>query len=92
MSHDPVGRREFLGKSALAGTSLAVGTLASASAAASPNETIRVGVVGPGGRGTNLMRECAVRPTRDTLTRLSVSGLPTPTGAAVAWRMIRSSG
>ena len=54
-----LSRRDFLGTSAASGTAFALGQLARpASARAAANETIRVGVVGPGGRGTEVMKEC----------------------------------
>jgi len=62
MPHDKLNRemnrRTFL--EASAGSTLALAALAPSAAADADNrnETIRVGIVGPGGRGTGLMREC----------------------------------
>ena len=51
-------RREFLGASTLGGASLVLGGLNQTQAAGlSANETIRIGIVGPGGRGSGLMKE-----------------------------------
>ena len=52
-------RRDFLGASGAAGAGLAFGAFTSVASAArrSPNETLRIGIVGPGGRGSALMRD-----------------------------------
>src|SRR5689334_19470096 len=48
-----MNRRDFIGKAAVAG--LAAPAL---SQTRNANDMIRVGIVGPGGRGTSLLREC----------------------------------
>ena len=51
-------RREFLGAATLAGASLALPGLKQTRASGrSANETIRIGIVGPGGRGSRLMKD-----------------------------------
>ena len=58
MQSSEIKRRDFLGASTVAGAGLALGAFESSRAATrSPNETIRVGIVGPGGRGTALMSD-----------------------------------
>ena len=57
MQNKPMNRRGFLGTSASAG--LALASMAKPqSGRAGPNDTIRVGVLGPGGRGSRLMKQC----------------------------------
>ncbi len=60
MQNTGIKRRGFLEVSGVAGTSLAVSAVVGPTAArsASSTDTIRVAVVGPGGRGTGLLREC----------------------------------
>jgi hypothetical protein len=50
-----MNRRDFLGAS---GAGLVAARLGSARVPSGPNDTLRVGIVGPGGRGTNLLDEC----------------------------------
>lgn len=60
MLETTLNRRAFLGVSAAVGTSAALVPLLAPGAvrAKNANETLRVGVVGPGGRGTGLLNEC----------------------------------
>ena len=53
MSGNTVDRREFLAT----GVGLAAAALTTSSAHASPNERIRLGIVGCGGRGTYLLNQ-----------------------------------
>ena len=53
-----INRRTFIEASAVAGLSAATLAQSSQARAAVQNEIIRVGIVGPGGRGTGLMNEC----------------------------------
>lgn len=53
-----INRRTFIESSAVAGLTAATVVQTSQARAAVQNETIRVGIVGPGGRGTGLMNEC----------------------------------
>jgi predicted dehydrogenase len=53
MSNNTLDRRRFLSSSAAALTAASF-----TPAAQSANDTIRVGVIGPGGRGTHVMKEC----------------------------------
>ena len=58
MQPSEMKRRDFLGASSVAGAGLALGALNSSVAASrSANETLRIGIVGPGGRGSRLMRD-----------------------------------
>src|SRR5437899_2525649 len=50
---DPIGRRQFLGQAA---TATAILTAASYGQILGANERIRLGIIGSGGRGRNLMR------------------------------------
>jgi predicted dehydrogenase len=50
---DTLDRRRFLGASAAA-----LAAASSTTSARGANETIRIGVIGPGGRGTAVMKEC----------------------------------
>ena len=60
MPETTLNRRAFLGVSVAVGTSSALAPLRAPGAvgAKNANETLRVGVVGPGGRGTGLLNEC----------------------------------
>jgi predicted dehydrogenase len=52
-------RREFLHTTAVgAGMALAAAVEGAARVPRGPNDTIQIGIVGPGGRGTGLMKEC----------------------------------
>ena len=60
-----IDRRNFLATTTGAGLALSGLSAATPSRAASPspqstsaNETIRVGIIGPGGRGTQILKEC----------------------------------
>ncbi len=56
MTDDKVGRRSFLGKSA---AGLAFAAMPKPSPAqGGANDRIRIGIIGPGGRGTSLMKDC----------------------------------
>ena len=59
MSNKKVNRRSFLGAAGLgAGAALVAAPSAVGRAGRGANDTIRVGVLGPGGRGSFLMKEC----------------------------------
>ena len=60
MKEHHLDRRNFLTTTAGTAAALAAAGLAKPepAGAASPNDTIRVGVIGPGGRGTMLLKEC----------------------------------
>ena len=59
MEKSNLTRRGFLGTTAAgAGLTLAGFTQAAPAQSFGPNDTIRIGVVGPGGRGTHLLDEC----------------------------------
>ena len=56
MTDDRLGRRSFLGKSA---AGLAIAAMPKPSPAqGSANDRIQIGIIGPGGRGTSLMKDC----------------------------------
>ena len=58
MALEPLPRREFLGRSAAAGLALTGVAPAIGKAAVGASDTIRVAIVGAGGRGTSLTKEC----------------------------------
>ena len=53
-----MNRRRFLGASSAAGLTLATADQTDAGQSGSANDVIQVGVIGPGGRGTEVMKEC----------------------------------
>jgi predicted dehydrogenase len=53
----PADRRQFL-KTSTSGAALALSSLSTAGQAQGPNDTIQVGIIGPGDRGMQLLREC----------------------------------
>ncbi len=53
-----MNRRRFLGASSAAGLALAATRQTAPGQSRSANEVIQVGVIGPGGRGTQVMKEC----------------------------------
>lgn len=59
MKRQSINRRNFLSKSAASGAALTLAglTVRTGLSAGSPNDTIQVGIVGPGGRGRVLMKE-----------------------------------
>ena len=57
MPHPRLNRRQFLNASSAAGAGLALASTAAATPQ-SANDRIQVGVIGPGGRGTQVMKEC----------------------------------
>lgn len=58
MNGSQVNRRYFLGASSMAGLALAATRKTAAGQSGSSNDVIQVGVIGPGGRGTQVMKEC----------------------------------
>ena len=59
MARNSIYRRQFLTRAAAAGGAGLAALSAAGSAQTAPvNDTIRVGVIGPGGRGTQLLKEC----------------------------------
>ena len=53
-----MNRRRFLGASSATALTLATAEQANAGQSRSENDVIQVGVIGPGGRGTEVMKEC----------------------------------
>ena len=53
-----MNRRRFLGASSAAGLTLATAEQTDAGQSGSASDVIQVGVIGPGGRGTEVMKEC----------------------------------
>ena len=53
-----MNRRHFLGASSAAGLTLAAAGQTATGQSGSANDVIQVGVIGPGGRGTQVMKEC----------------------------------
>ena len=84
-----MNRREFLGAS---GAGLVAAGVASATprVPAGPNDMLHIGIVGPGGRGTSLMKECIESGKLQNARLTAVFG-PThplrkcPPGATWAW-------
>ena len=58
MEQPQMNRRRFLGASSAAGLTLATAEQTDAGQSGSANDVIQVGVIGPGGRGTTVMKEC----------------------------------
>ena len=58
MEESRMDRRRFLAASSAAGLALAGGGREAEGQGRSANDTIQVGVIGPGGRGTQVMKEC----------------------------------
>ena len=58
MARKRIDRRRFLTNAAAGGAGLAALSAAGGAQTAAANETIRVGIIGPGGRGTQLLKEC----------------------------------
>ena len=57
MARKSIDRRRFLTRAAAGGAGLAAFSAAGAQSS-SANDTIRVGVIGPGGRGSELLKQC----------------------------------
>ena len=53
-----MNRRHFVGASSAAGLTLATAGQTAVGQSRGTNDVIQVGVIGPGGRGTQVMREC----------------------------------
>ena len=53
-----MNRRRFLGASSTAALALSTAEQATGGQSSSANDVIQVGVIGPGGRGTQVMKEC----------------------------------
>ena len=58
MDNSQMNRRRFLGTSSAAGLALAAARKTAVAQSRGPDDVIQVGVIGPGGRGTQVMREC----------------------------------
>ena len=58
MARKNIDRRQFLTRAAAGGAGLAALSAAGGAQTASATDTIRIGVIGPGGRGTVLLKQC----------------------------------
>ena len=58
MKDSQVNRRHFLGASSVAGLALTAARPTAVGQSPGANDVIQVGVIGPGGRGTQVMKEC----------------------------------
>ena len=58
MAEKTIYRRQFLTRAATSGAGLAAFSAAVGAQSAAPTDTIRIGVIGPGGRGTLLLKQC----------------------------------
>ena len=58
MEDSQMNRRHFLSASSASGLALAAAGQTAVGQSRGANDVIQVGVIGPGGRGTQLMKEC----------------------------------